>query len=1101
MAYSALTSSSQYTVIYIEENTNDDWESSAPFPTLISASDTGYGFGTIASASFYTHKLLENVLASVGQIDRSIDIFRTNNKVISGEVEVKGIGGFASSGDFSFSLENSANNIVATKLLGHKIVVKLGNGTTMSESTNVETVFVGKIYEVKPQRKFLDFVCRSNSELWNKEIGTETGFDVDSIYNSLIYPIIYGDYSDENGFMSLVPNINSNTGYLSSLITGDKKINIITELVVFDTSSERSYGVLVADANIEISADNTDVALNKSISAYITADVYAWQNEIKVWAPDYSIFELDSNSYTFDEHSQSVTGSIYYDSKGNYFEVLEYTGKLCKFSIFTSKYTEGENVLESVPFTLTKFYGQGPATLDIIYRTPIIRNDFTIETIKYLSVAGSNIIQKSINAPIEPVIVNLNGELLELYFVEDAADSIGHYAYSTFKCIRAVEGTVTGTHSTGDIIMLKKRASFIGLTMKLPVINLSGLEYSLAFFAPTSVTRGPDYVGPTQISMEKSAEDDGFYSFIVQYTDPDLDTSAPFVLSSAINKNFSMNFVLPKIGIEGSIVEMFLLGSYKVEAVIKAGESAKSKDFTLVLGKGGSSQPWRSSSVHHFGDDPDNAEPGTAPDLVTVDRLAIAWKDKSLNTIENLNKNKFLHGVGTIQPQYVSDSDENPFENPYVLCVATSQGISEHICFFSTVSGTSSISGGGGGILPPRLINIINDEAYRLNYPYQVKMIQTDTEIIKEADWEGACVDFSALNSTNYYLFFENKKVGTTEIVDSTFVFKIVKPGFLIKFNVDVLKNRFWARGSGRVFDSSITYYNGLAGNLITNPVSIIEDLARSELGLTDNELDEISFDTAYSSRNTWQSSASIFGDKIYFKDVVDMIARENGLIVSETNDGKLKVSILDVPTSTSGLREILNSELLLDSSGIARYGEAYTVITDLITDLTCNYQYNNANDTFGSSTSGSEIPGIPDMTENALDILDEERRATIDLNTIRNKNTVNYFSFLLMQYHNRPLRILDIYGTLNLRNIGIGDWCIFQNDDYILGTDSKVYLCVNSKLRPKFKGELPEVSLKLIELDAGGYGCAIYESVLDDNEIQEVTSGLDEIQETTECT
>jgi len=1079
VAYSALNSSSQYTLILIDQNNNDDWSVSSPFSTLMDTGDDGFAFGTINSSSLTDYTLISNILKSVGNVNRSVDIFNSENRVLQNEVEVKGIGGVASSGDFSFEFENTAGNIDPVKLLGRKITVLLGNGTSLSESTNVETIFVGKVYEVVPTKQCLEFICRSNSQLWDKELGTETGFESDSIYNSSIYPLIYGDHLDDFAYMPFV--LSDGVTDLPSLYLDNKKLNQIDSLYIYDDENNVAYPIESTEQDLTINADSYKIELKSEVQdIYLTEEIDETDGYIKIWNPPYMIIEADiTPSPALDEHSSIAAGTIYEDTEGNKYECLKQEDELISFSVYE------DNIISSKSnFTLSKLgAGSGPATINALWRTPKLTENIELESIESVYPYISNPYQytlsmnKAIKASTNPLIFKVEDELIFAYrksYVEDS----DLYSETIYFVLRGYNGTSSVAHVvSSDIYKVESDPKSYGWKVKfrVPVTDLCGFEHQ------GYVRYLSDECG-TQI-FQYEEYDDGFKGWGIRIFPKTADDKSMYL---------HMDMKFPSISIDGIVTNMYLLGSYSILAssINPDMDSGIHDIHSLVIGRGGKVTPARCIFQHSIG-------PNLIPGL--PERLSMGLK-KSCE-IRGAGNAVIQHGVGYLKDSAIAKTSY--FENIYVLAFQgyirdTESGVDS----FLLMEGFSSLPA-PARLRPPEILmnKQESEKEFDLSYPYvfEAYLNSDKEEALKVDDWDGMLNNVKDLQTERYFFTYTN---GTSDsvITPQNAVLFIDKPGFLIEANINPLKVRLWGRGSGRVFDSGITYYNGVAGNLITNPVSIIEDLARRELGLTDATIDEDSFDASYTERQSWSNSLSIYGNRVYFRDIVKKVAIESGLIVSETNDGKLKVSTLDIPEDTSGSREVLDSELII-SGNVPKYNEEYTIITDLITDLSLNYRYNLAVETYGENILSSVIPGVSDLTENALDILDEERRANIDLETHRDRNSVNYFASLLMQYHNRPLRILTVSGTLSLRDIEVGDWCHFETDDYILGTSNKIYLCIQTGLQPKFKDNKPEYTFKLIELDAGGYGCAIYESVLDDDEIQEVTSGLDEIQETTECT
>jgi len=351
-------------------------------------------------------------------------------------------------------------------------------------------------------------------------------------------------------------------------------------------------------------------------------------------------------------------------------------------------------------------------------------------------------------------------------------------------------------------------------------------------------------------------------------------------------------------------------------------------------------------------------------------------------------------------------------------------------------------------------------------------------------DWGGLIQSLSDISNTRYGIKFEAVEPVSPATLPTRYRIELYEPCFLIKASVNLRDTQLWWRGEGRVCQG--TYYSGSSGTLITSPVGIIEDLCRSELGFTDSNFQSASITEAVSARYAWLHAMVLYGKRLFFRDIVSQVARESGLIVSESLEGQLRITTLDVP-SGGGDRTIYNTELLLDGKKMPMVNISYTDISKLITGLLVKYCKNTANGEYGLTRYSADMLGLDAMFALADDLLDEDREATLNLDTIRDKATTDFLCSLLMNYHCQPIRTLKLTGTLSLHDIELGTWCSFDNDTYIKNTSGNVYLVVGTKLVAKVGKQHGSVALTLYEFSADGY---------DDSSIFEVPSGAPEIEE-----
>jgi hypothetical protein len=89
---------------------------------------------------------------------------------------------------------------------------------------------------------------------------------------------------------------------------------------------------------------------------------------------------------------------------------------------------------------------------------------------------------------------------------------------------------------------------------------------------------------------------------------------------------------------------------------------------------------------------------------------------------------------------------------------------------------------------------------------------------------------------------------------------KIYRLGFLLKFDASLTENSLYVRLEGREKTGDDPWFSGVTSGTVENPSEVIEDLCASFVpGMSRANLDEDSFDVAYTARSDWKLALSIY--------------------------------------------------------------------------------------------------------------------------------------------------------------------------------------------------------------------------------------------------
>lgn len=278
-------------------------------------------------------------------------------------------------------------------------------------------------------------------------------------------------------------------------------------------------------------------------------------------------------------------------------------------------------------------------------------------------------------------------------------------------------------------------------------------------------------------------------------------------------------------------------------------------------------------------------------------------------------------------------------------------------------------------------------------------------------------------NSARLTLKLQFHNSNTTEVSAE---FHIANPGLLLNIEINPLESEVFVKGVGR--------------DALETPNDILCDILDRELDFTNIH------DVVSTLRDSWEMAFTIYGNPIHFDEIAQKVCQQSGMILADDLDGKFVLATLDIPASLSGLTQFSDSDILLGSDNLPTYTEEYTTIDRLITDIDVNYQFNIPGDFYGSVRKSASISNISTYLTDALNITEIDQKATLDLDYIRDTNSVDYLVQLMVKYMTTPLRVLTLNLTIDNYNLYLGQW-VKLNTSTISGTSGHPYLVVGYDL------------------------------------------------------
>lgn len=966
---------------------------------------SGYTLGT-GETSFVLSTITQASVSTSKVIPGKLVSLGKLNKsanIFSSSSSFKGIGGVAKTADFSFELEALSGDIDFYALMGRSVELIIGFSDTIVDydGVNNKRLFKGKIYEVDPSKNVFSITARGRFNLWNKEIGTVLEDNESSIYKAEIVPITYGIWTDDHAYLPII--LNKDVANHPTLYLGKKKHKSLSNLVVWDPAGKRSI-VASAGGDVTVSDTNVQVDLKSLTTNYLIETVAPTVFEVKIWNPKNFTVEV-SDAFPLSEdlvgHTPTVRGSVYTDGTVKF----EFLNNVDQYYIFTVPDAEQ---LPDLSGSLSKVSGYGPSILHYSWRGRFTESTIDVEQTIFESNTWPRRANKYEPAQVPAEFIHTASSALTscTYFILDS---------ETLQVYRRSVNAIANMYVYDTFYVLRGQlgsdaAPHTELTFAYLIGDrlITNAWLCKDTFPVTSLSNfaSPELGAWYNITM--AAHTTRKYPVINEYKNP-----IPYKVITVPDINgvewgsVEIDLHFPKINLAGAVNNIFIKGLFSVST-----DSENPVNYVYAaIGLGGLPTPFN-----------------------------FAFPDEG---------NVFYLGGGLGE---VVIEDSNPIKKYHRVLhflALSHQGTDKYSYYFNN-SGKDLFD----------LYSKNTDTDYRLQVTDLVPARLGGKE--RDIDLSGSILNINDLNTSRYFIniFYQLDTLGK----DKKVYLILAELGFLIYFYVDPLQTPFWGKGSGRVFDSSLTYFNGTGGALIENPVDVIEDLARSELSLTNNELDETSFDAAHTARAGWKSTFSIYKKPMKWFDLLNWICPQQGLLVSENNDGKITVDSLSIPENTTGLRELTDSEILTED-GSPAYREGFTSVDNIFTQLDVAYQKNEPDDSFAQLFS---IDNTDYYMAYAKNILDEDVKVTFNLDTIRSTNPAQYITELVKKYYYRNLRILTIKVALSAYDIRVGQWITLENSSYLPNVTNNVYLCIGYDLQVPYRDTPPSFTLTLLELQTG---------------------------------
>ncbi len=272
----------------------------------------------------------------------------------------------------------------------------------------------------------------------------------------------------------------------------------------------------------------------------------------------------------------------------------------------------------------------------------------------------------------------------------------------------------------------------------------------------------------------------------------------------------------------------------------------------------------------------------------------------------------------------------------------------------------------------------------------------------------------------------------------------------------DVGEYVYWA-GKGRKYgawidaDSRTNGYN--QGDLIENPVYIIEDILRTELGLTSSEIDYASFDVAGNTTNG--TIGEVFNDsvvdikfafsqpkKIFAKTLIRKICKLSGLYFFWSS-GKAKVvarkRTYAAVVDTVDFRYIAYPSP--ENSGVQKPKTSMTSFNEIVNYFTIKYNFDyGANKTIKSRTPDDNASLLDDTSRDAYSFDSTYLKSDIKFDLTLDETTADNLGEALISYFKDRKPIIEIETTSprwnHLENTDIINIDNFPSSFTLFGTE-----------------------------------------------------------------
>lgn len=531
--------------VFILPNSSDDWETSSPFSTLLSAGQLGYCFSNTTESNLSNYKLISSKLLDVSEINQSVDIFTGSENTVKSEMKINGIGGVANSSDFSFTLEKS--NVSCNLLLGRQIKVALditNDSVKDIGESGVNIVFTGRIRKVKPSLNSVEFSCNGLlAILKDREVGTLTNYPSD-VYKSKIVPIVYGDFTDDNAMVRAA--LNKNVGNFPDIILDSLPLKDVTALLFWD--SDNKYILPHSDiSELNLSVDKNAFDLSIPTNKTLIDSIDETDDTIKIFNPNKIAFEVTG--------TPSIDTTSVYTVNSHYYQFLEVKDEYYIFTILGSS-----TLPHNSTGTLTHYSGTNGGSISYTWHSDVLDPDIFLEQ---SGEEGSTVSSKT-----KPLILKINSEYMLVFGSSIFQEGVGIYSYTLFNVVRGWN-SITSSHSNGDeVLVVDGDLSSTRWTFKhiLWCCNLSS-------FWQKSSSNNLMTLDTGSLNDLTSMYRTGALGDYVVFRCESLD----YDVTMYIDLHF------PKINIKAEIIDAFILGGYASEYFSSSGPTTHYHESTISL--------------------------------------------------------------------------------------------------------------------------------------------------------------------------------------------------------------------------------------------------------------------------------------------------------------------------------------------------------------------------------------------------------------------------------------------------------------------------------------------------------------------------------------
>lgn len=950
--------SSVYSAIAIYPNSGDDWSASSPFSGYTTS--LAFVLGTLDSDSYVSYTRVPGKLISIDVLNKKFDLFKGKlRRIKENELLLPKVGGIADVSDLVFSIENLTSGVNHKQLIGRTAWLILGEGTTMAADSNVHVKFKGQIVSAEPERDIVTFTARGAlSRYKEQKIGTLVEGSVDE-YKGKMYPVIYGDMSDDASYIPVVSTI-------ENIKLETRNLFSPPSLRAWDSLTREGFTIQGLDTN---SLNNTlDYSEGSDVVTYgFINDGFASGelDTINVVNPFTCVFEFNG--------TVNVTaGARYTDSADNYYTfVKEDSG----FHIFEC--VAIPSYFDELPDTgtLTLQSGTGDATLDFTWHSGMIPPDIFVEQTEDDPNnwdSDSEVLDEKANT----LYIKIDDEVMQVVDVSELF--FREYNFTTFHVIRGASGTSPAFHSSGSEVknITNSNERKVKLSGYVNALTINNIEVTDGF-SVSSIENCFNIGEDSPVSP---------FTMVLNYD------------GGSVARYLLFDLVFPKMELKGFVRNAHLRGYFNIAN--SNPDSGLGSVWYSILGllEGGMD----------------------APDLF---KGLGYWKQRIANN-QRVRRETTLLTYGT--------------DLTYLPTI-----YSDFVTLFN------NLSDGNQG----RRDYVLKDYSNYVNANYF------------------SIRNLNDLNSKRLGVFVKCLNSPSTDI---TLIFKGV--GVFFDLELSPTENTLYASVKGRDDTGGLQ----TAGTLIENPISVLYDLLTQELSATN--VDTSSFSSVYDDRTGYKLAFALFNEPKIFKDVAEEICSSAGVVLFEGSNGRLKVNTLDIPTSTSGLTDIDDTNLVVDSDKVIEYSQAYTSIDNIVTEIKARYRIRYTDDdVYTAIHNASDVGSLSDYFTSAEATLDFTREVVCNLPYVRDQVTVENILTLLAQYHYDVFRVLEVRGGLMLHEVDIGDFVTLSSNQ-ITGSTGKVYLVVESNLQVPCSEAKPYVGLTLVEFD-----------VASEDVIREVPSSSDE--------